>query len=89
MLAACSEMNVGDAGKSSFVGVIEELNGQIAIVRAEEGDAMNSGEVAVNLAANKGGKLEIGDRVEVVFDGDIMESYPLQIKTLSVKRLED
>jgi hypothetical protein len=75
--------------KATFTGTIEEINGQSALVSIEEGEILKSGSsVYVNLSVNSQGMFQVGDKVKVGYDGTTMESSPLQIKTLTLEKVE-
>ncbi len=84
-LTACS-----NESEVEFIGTITEINGQIAIVSAEEvEDIRRSGDlVEVDLSKNKEVEFRVGDKVKVVYDGAIQEKYPLGINTVFVELLE-
>ncbi len=76
--------------KNVFYGTILELyqDGAIALVEPEEGaDIRSSGDqVTVNLAVNTTDHFSVGDRIQVEYDGNVMETYPLQIHVLQVEK---
>lgn len=78
-----------EAPEASFTGTIVEVNGEMAIVEADEGeDIRSSGDlVEVNLSVNKNVSFMAGDRVKVVHEGPVQEKYPLGISTVSVELL--
>lgn len=74
----------------SFIGVIEEINGEQALVHIEEGEILASGNlVMVDLSKASGTSFAKGDRIEVQYGGEVRESYPLGIDTISVKLVEE
>ncbi|QTD40312.1 hypothetical protein [Sporosarcina sp. Te-1] len=83
-LVGCTEK----ADTFTFTGKIERITGTTALVLVEEGDIQGS-EVEVNLSVNTEDTFLVGDRIEVGYDGSVMESAPLQIKTLSVQFAEE
>ncbi len=85
-LIACSKK-----AEAEFIGTITEINDNLAIVQVDEGEEItSSGElVAVSLSVNKDVEFNVGDRVEVGYDGLIQESYPLGINTIYVELLEN
>jgi hypothetical protein len=83
LLSACNH------AKATLSGTIEEINGQSALVSIEEGEILKSGaNVYVNLSVNSQEMFQVGDKVKVGYDGSTMESSPLQIKTLTLKKVE-
>lgn len=72
--------------RAYFKGVVVNAYGTGAIVKVEEGESIRRSGDLVSISA-KGENLQIGDYVQVTYDGDVMESYPLQVKTLEVKIL--
>jgi len=85
LLFACGTENLE---KATFVGTIQEITGDRAIIDAAEEDGKTLGQIRINLAVNPNETFQIGDRVRVGYDGMIMESAPAEIKTLSVKKIE-
>ena len=68
-----------------FVGVIDSIDGDEAIVTPDEGeDIRSSGDAVFVCIADYSKPLKVGDVVTVYFDGTIMESYPLQINVLGI-----
>nr|WP_106784462.1 lipoprotein [Lysinibacillus timonensis] len=90
VLAACSssETNQG-AASSTFTGTIEEIVEHSALVSIDEGDILRSGSsVYVNLSVNNTEAFQVGDHIKVTYDGQVRESSPLGITTLSVELVE-
>lgn len=90
LLFACSPSNVGNPdgheSEATFLGTIEDINGQIALVSIEEGEILQSGsKVDVDLSVANDTKFQIGDKVRVGYDGKIMEKFPLGIHTTFVE----
>jgi len=73
--------------KATFIGTIEEItDNQIGLVDIVEGEILSSGNrVSVNLSVNPTETFQLGDKIKVGYDGTIMESFPLQINTLTVE----
>ena len=76
--------------EAEFVGRIQEISGQNAIVLADEDQEIRrSGDlVEVNLAVNEEVEFQVGDRVKVIHEGMVQEKYPLGISTIRVELLE-
>lgn len=92
ILFACDLNNVEHTNDSevnaTFIGIIEEINDYNALVKVEEGAISVGSNVFVNLSVNNTGTFQIGDKINVGFDGTIRESEPLQINTIFVKLVE-
>ena len=72
--------------QNSFVGYITQINGDSATVKVTEGYILASGDlVNVDLLGNT---FDEGTKVKVIYEGDVMESYPLQIKVVSIEKVE-
>lgn len=85
LLFSCSS----DGVKATFVGTIEEIYGDSALVSVEEGDILRSGRsVYVDLSVNSKEAFKVGDTIKVGYDGMVQESLPLGINTLSVQFVE-
>lgn len=88
LLTACSSP-VG-IKELYFTGTIEKIYENSGYVSIEDGAILTSGdEVVVNLSVAEDIDFQIGDRIEVGYDGLIRESYPLGINTLSIKKIEE
>jgi len=75
--------------KATFTGVIEEINGQSAVVYVSEDEEYAVyGIIAVNLAKNPDETFQVGDKVKVGYDGTIRETAPIGITTLTVELVE-
>lgn len=82
-----SEENQADA---SFTGTIAEINDDSALIDIEEGEIRNSGnQVIVDLSIVEDEEFAVGDKVRVGYNGGVMESYPLQITTAFVEKVDD
>jgi hypothetical protein len=89
LLAACQtneSMDKKDEVPVSFEGTIEEILENRAIVQVEKGKL--TGRVFVDLSVNETETFRVGDRIKVDYDGQVRESDPAQITTLSVKGIE-
>ncbi|MBH9964892.1 DUF3221 domain-containing protein [Bacillus sp. V3] len=89
LLAACHTSGSGgknNAVSASFKGKIEEIFENRAIVQVENGNI--TGQVFIDLSVNKTVNFQVGDKIKVGYDGQIRESDPAQVNTLSVKRME-
>lgn len=69
----------------SFTGTINEIKDDRAIVSAKLFEGNPEGDVFVDLSVNSDETFSVGDKVKVEFDGNVDESNPAQIKTLSVE----
>ncbi|RIX50202.1 hypothetical protein D3P08_20325 [Paenibacillus nanensis] len=75
-----------DAGKATFKGTIEEINGASALVNIVEGDILKSGRsVYVDLSVNSEVVFKVGDTIEVEYTGTVRETSPLSIDIVSVQ----
>jgi len=73
---------------SEFIGTIESIEKENAIVKIEEGEILKSGDrVSVDLSVSKNTTFQIGDKIKVRY-GNVGESYPLYIETKSVTLID-
>src|SRR5690625_3060107 len=71
-----------------FIGTIESIENDNAIVKIEEGKILKSGDKAsVDLSVAKDTTFQIGDKIKVRY-GKVRERYPLYIETKSVKLID-
>lgn len=73
----------------SFIGVIEEIDGNNAIVLPNEGEEIRASGDKVSIVLADNHEFVVGDKVSVFYDGDIMESYPLQVNTVLVEKYQE
>ena len=93
VLALCAVVLVYTSPKKSaayYTGEIIEIHGNQALILVDEGMVIRSSgdKVYANLDANPNETFKVGDRVEVGYDGVVMESYPLQAGTDYIKRIK-
>ncbi|WP_200411188.1 DUF3221 domain-containing protein [Virgibacillus salexigens] len=74
------------SGSVYFTGTINEITGNTALVYGKLGST--EGNVYVDLSVNKVDKFQVGDKINVEYDGIILESHPAKINTLSVELME-
>lgn len=73
-----------------FYGIIDEINGSSALVSIKSGETILSSGDKVYIDLSKGNeKFRVGDKVKVEYTGMIRESYPMQIDTVSVTKVEN
>lgn len=90
LLFACSHEEGPQVQEHTFIGTIQDIHGDSALVTIEEGEILKSGkEVMVDLSVEEERNLQIGDQIKVGYDGTVRESHPLGIHTLYVERLQD
>ena len=88
LLFACGSENLEIDVKATFVGTIQEITGDSAIIDAAHEDGKTIGQISIDLAVNPNETFQIGDKVRIGYDGTIMESAPLQVITLTVEKVE-
>ena len=71
---------------SKFIGTIESIENNNAIVKIEEGE-MSGDKASVDLSVAKNTTFQVGDKVKVGY-GFVGESDPLTIETKSVKLMD-
>ncbi|NGP45416.1 hypothetical protein G4V62_10780 [Bacillaceae bacterium SIJ1] len=90
LLGACTTSSGDHAddqeSEATFIGTIEELNDEMALVSIKKGDILKSGSlVDVNLSVANGTTFQIGDKIKVGYDGYVREKHPLGIHTTFVE----
>lgn len=68
----------------SFTGKVTEVNDKSIIVKTEE---KNLGD-AVSVKVENSKEYSIGDKVEVLYTGTVLETYPCQIYEIEVNKIE-
>ena len=71
--------------KPQFVATILEINGDSVFVELEETFAKKYGsdQIVFNIANLEKIDAQTGSRIKVTFNGEVMESYPAQIRAIS------
>ena len=89
ILSSCSSSNDKNKAEAVFIGSIVNIEDDMAIVAVEEGELLKSGgEVAVDLSVAEDLTLNVLDRIEVGYDGEVRESSPLGINTTYIELLK-
>ena len=99
-LSACTDANqenqnsAGGKGQDQeviFMGIIEEIHDQTALVSVEEGEILASGNQVGNVDLSLASHItfQIGDKVRVGYDGIVRETHPLSINTTSIELIKD
>lgn len=88
-LFALSGCNTPKA-ESSFIGTIKEINAGQSLVGIEEGEILASGdEVMVDLTVTDGETFDVGDRIQVGYEGPVQGKMPLGIHTVFVEKVSE
>lgn len=88
LLAGCGAADAKEQEESvSFTAVIQEVNDQSVVVEALPEEQL-SGQFSFGTADLDDIGAAVGDTVKVVFDGDIMETYPMQIRVSEWEMVE-
>lgn len=75
----------------SFCGTIKQVEQNLFFVEPDEGEQIRkSGDSVMigKLKLDTNVKFEIGEHIRVIYNGDVMETYPLQIKAISYESLD-
>ena len=78
---------VENEATETFKGIVEEVYDKSVLVKVDQGETITSSgdKVIVGTAVLGDTKLSLGDYIEVTYDGQVMESWPLQINVISIK----
>lgn len=83
LLTGCKQVTMKNLDKQpSFIGLIEEVHERSILVRVSETENIGSDLVSVSLNVklkDSETEFEVGNQVEVYYDGNIAESYPAQV----------
>ena len=76
--------------KDQFIARILEINGSSVLVELEEASAKrySTDKISFGITELENLDVQVGSRVKVTFGGEIMESYPAQIKAMAWELLE-
>lgn len=75
----------------SFCGTITQVEKNLFFVKPDESEEISkSGDkiMVQKLKIDSDVKFEIGERVKITYDGDIMDTYPLQIKAIKYESIK-
>ena len=75
----------------SFCGTITKVENNLFFVRPDENEEIRKSADLVmvgKLQIDTNVKFVIGERVKITYDGDIMETYPLQIKAIKYENID-
>ena len=75
----------------SFCGTITQVENNLFFVKPDENEEIRKSADLVmvgKLQIDSNVKFEVGERVKITYDGDIMETYPLQIKAIKYERID-
>lgn len=87
LLIACDSSD-GHETEATFIGTIEEINNQIALISIDEGEILKSGSrVSINLAVNSQETFQVGDKIKVGYDGEVRESGPLGVNETFIEKI--
>ncbi len=77
--------------EQKFIATIIEINGNSVLVEPVEGELekLSSDKISFGIADLEKIDVEVGSVVQVTYKGDIMESYPAQIRATSWKLSDD
>jgi len=86
-MVACNKQS-DETENVFFEGTIIELEGSSAIVEPFEGQDIRSSadKISIDLSVSDD-TFKIGDKVEVEYTGEVMESYPAQINMISIEKI--
>lgn len=85
-LIGCMKSNAFEA-TYEFKGVIKEVSNNTALVAINEDEELfkSSGDLVKVYLGEGGIDISAGDEITIEYDGNVMESDPLQVKALSIK----
>lgn len=76
----------------SFCGVIKQVEQNLFFVEPDEGEEIRKSADKImvgKLKLDTNVKFEVGERVKITYDGDVMETYPAQIKAIRYENIEN
>lgn len=79
-----------EAKTYSFCGTIKQVEQNLFFVEPDEGEEIRKSADKImvgKLKLDTNVKFEVGERVKIIYDGDVMETYPAQIKAISYESL--
>ncbi|MDZ7834793.1 MAG: DUF3221 domain-containing protein [Alkalibacterium sp.] len=72
----------------SFEGTVIRVNDSSVVVEPFEGEEIRRSGTEVSISVKEDMELEIGDRVKVTHEGEVMESHPLQINLIEIEKID-
>ncbi len=80
------------AKEYSFCGVIKQVEQNLFFVEPDESEEIRKSADLImvgKLKLDTNVKFEVGERVKITYDGDVMETYPVQIKAIKYENIEN
>ena len=71
----------------SFEGTVIRVNGSGVVIEPFEDEEIRRSGTEVSVVVEEDMGLEIGDRVKVTHEGEVMESHPLQINLIEIEKI--
>ena len=68
----------------SFIGEVTDINEKVLTVKSED---KNIGD-AVYVSVEDTSQYNVGDKIEVLYTGEVLETYPCQIYEIDVRKIE-
>lgn len=86
LLTACIPMTMNNVTKeANFTGIVEEVYEESILVRTNKDGGIDSDLASVSLDVKLKDSIRdfnIGDEIKVYYDGDVAESYPVQVNNV-------
>ena len=82
-------VNVSGGQNTTFMAYILEQNENNLLVQPAIGEKELKSSDKISVHVDDSNKYEIGEKVEITYDGTIMESYPAKIDLIDIKKCED
>ncbi len=82
------EIKEVDSGNShTFIGTVTNINDVAVIIKPDEGYDGVSGNQITLVKSEYGAGLELNDRVEITFVGEVTKTYPGNIHVVAIKKI--
>ena len=82
---------INNQNEYSFCGIITQVEENIFFVEPDENEEIRKSADKVmvgKLKIDTNLKFEVGERVKITYDGDVMETYPVQIKAIKYEAID-
>lgn len=76
--------------EKSFCGIITQVENNSFLVRPDENEEIKKSADLImveKLKIDTNVKYEIGEKIRIIYDGDVMDTYPAQINAIEYERI--
>ncbi|SFC29622.1 hypothetical protein SAMN04488102_104262 [Alkalibacterium subtropicum] len=84
----CFFLLTGCQSGEVFEGTVIRVDDQSIVVEPFEGEEIRRSGTEVSVSLEEDMDLDVGDQVRITHEGNVMESFPLQIDLIEIERID-